>query len=423
MRTVRGPGALLAGVGLLAILALTLLPNPRQAGAADHTPLLCLVCGEAGGADVVRNLLLFMPLAAGLALLGWSWGRIVAVCALLSLAIETAQYFPLSGRDASLSDVLTNTTSGALGAAIAQRRRLLLAPGPALARYLAPAAASAWLAVLVFTGMSMRPWAPAGQLTNYCTASFPTSDVFSGTARTMVLNGITLSCDRDVPSGGAVRKALRQGEVRLETVAAAGNPAGARRVIHLVRAPTASLVVLAQHGRAAVFQAPTAAQALKFFAPLARLSSAFPPRAGEPVELSAQADGHRLRLSAAHDGGRRMVELPLSPSYGWTLLFALPIGPGVVLRLLAAVWLGGLILPAAYWAGLAARPALALGALGAAVITGLGLVPALGGFDTVHWSEWLGAGIGVALGWALSRIAAYLQSRCGSPSTSAYSSS
>ena len=97
--------------------------------------------------------------------------------------------------------------------------------------------------------------------------------------------------------------------------------------------------------------------------------------------------------------------------------------PGTPLRIAAAIWLGVLLLPAGYWAGFAARPAGVVGAVGALVFAGLGLVPALAGFDPVHWSEWVGAVGGVAAGWALSRIAAYLQSRCGSPSTSAYSSS
>jgi hypothetical protein len=140
------------------------------------------------------------------------------------------------------------------------------------------------------------------------------------------------------------------------------------------------------------------------------------------VELAAEADGHRLRLSATHDGGRRAVELALSPSYGWTLLFPIPIAPGTALRFVAALWLGALVLPAGYWAGLATRPGGAIGALGGVVIAGLGLIPALAGFDQVHWSEWVGAGAGVAAGWALSQIGTYLQSRCGSPSTSAYSS-
>lgn len=423
MRAVRRFGAVLAGTGLLAILVLTLFPNPRQAVVADHTPLLCVVCGESGGADVALNLLLFVPLAAGLALLGWPWGRIVAACAVLSLAVETTQYLVVPGRDASLSDVLTNTGGGAIGAVLARRLDLLLAPGPLLARRLSLGAGAAWLAVLAFTALSMRPWAAAGPLRNYCSAAYVTAEVYAGTARSMTLNGVPLACDQDVPQGRSLRREVRRGEVALETVAVAGEPNRGRMVIHLVRSPTATLVLLAQHDRAAVFQASTAAKALKLFAPAVRLSGAFPPEAGTPVELVGQVSGPRLRLAAAHEGGRRSVELRLSPSFGWTLLLGMPIEPGVTLRLAAALWLAALILPAGYWAGLSDPPASTAGLLGGAVIAGLGLLPAVAGFDPVHWSEWLGAAGGLALGWALSRIAAYLQSRCGSPFTSAYSSS
>jgi hypothetical protein len=422
MPTKRRLGAALASVGLLAILVLTLYPNPRQAGVADYTPLMCLVCGESGGADVALNLLLFMPLGAGLALLGWSWGTVVAVCALLSLGVETLQFAAPTGRDASLSDLLTNTTSGALGAALARQANRLLAPEPLLARRLSLAAAAGWLALLVFTAVSMRPWAPDGRLRNYCTASYPTSEVFSGTARTMTLNGVALFCDQDLPRGGT-RREVRQGRIVLETVAVAGDPSLGRRVIHLVRAPRTTILLLAQQGRTAVFQAPTMAAAFRLSAPAVRLPGAFPSRPGGAVKLDAETAGRRLRLSAVYNGGRREVELALSPSYGWTLLFEIPIGPGVPLRIVSALWLGGLILPAAYWAGLAGRPAAALGGLGVVAITGLGLAPALAGFDPVHWSEWLGMGGGVAVGWALAQTATYLQTRCGSPSTSAYSSS
>jgi hypothetical protein len=418
MRIARRLGAVLASVGLLAILVLTLHPNPSHARVAEQTPLLCLVCGETGGADVALNLLLFIPLAAGLTLLGWPWTRIVAFCALLSLGVETLQYAAHTGRDASLSDLLTNTTGSALGVALARRRGLLLTPSPLLARRLSPVAAAGWLGILAFTGVSMQPWAPAGRLRNYCTAAFPTSEVFSGTARTMTLNGVVLYCDQDLPFGE-----IRRGAITLETVATAGEPARGRKVIHLVRTSATTLLVLAQQGRSAVFQAPTMAKALRLFAPAVLLPGAFPAGPGGPVELVAEADRRGLRLSAIHDGGRSSVELPLSPSYGWTLLFGIPIGPGAPLRVVAALWLGALLVPAAYWAGLTARPAATIGGLGAVVVAGLGLVPALAGFDPVHWSDWVGAGAGVMLGWALSQFAAYLQSRCGSPSTSAYSSS
>lgn len=422
MPAARRLGTVLAILGLLAILALTLYPNPRQARVAAETPLLCLVCGESGGADVALNLLLFMPFGAGLALLGWPRGRVVAICALLSLGVETFQFAAHTGRDASLSDLLSNTVSGAVAATLAGRLHVLLVPGRPLAPRLALAAAAAWLGVLVLTALSMHPWAPAGRIRNYCSAAYPTAETFAGTARTMILNGVALACDQDIPRG-EIRRQLRRGEIRLETVAVTGDTALGRRIIHVLRTPRTVLVQLAQKGRAAAFHAPTRAEALRFFSPAVRLPQAFPTKPGGEVELVAGTEGRRMRLSATYEREGTAVELVLSPSFGWTLLFGIPMAPGVPLQVVAALWLGGLILPAAYWSGLAARPIRAIVALGGVVITGLALVPAVTGFDPVHWSEWLGAGAGIAVGWALSQIATYLQSRCGSPSTSAYSSS
>ena len=91
-------------------------------------------------------------------------------------------------------------------------------------------------------------------------------------------------------------------------------------------------------------------------------------------------------------------------------------------RTLTALWLGALILPAGYWAGFIRRPVWGLGGVAATLGAGLAVLPSLTGYPPAHWSEWLGGFLGATLGWALHWFAAYLQSRCGSPSTNAYSS-
>ncbi|HET7241044.1 MAG TPA: VanZ family protein, partial [Gemmatimonadales bacterium] len=60
--------------------------------------------------DVFLNLLLFVPLGAGLRLAGWRWRSVVLGAALVSFTVELLQYTVVTGRDASLSDLLTNTT-------------------------------------------------------------------------------------------------------------------------------------------------------------------------------------------------------------------------------------------------------------------------------------------------------------------------
>ena len=420
---IRRLGVLLAVSGSAAILGLTLFPNPGQAVFSARTPLLCLVCGDQGGADVVLNLLLFTPLAMGLRLLGWSWRRTVVMSASLSFAVEFLQYCVVAGRDASLSDLLTNTTGASIAAAIAPHLGRLLTPDRVLARRLFSGSVALWLGVLTFSAVAMMPWVPSGPLRNDCTRSFGRDDDFSGTVRSVVLNGVLLPCDAELPAAQPLREALSRGEATLDVLALSGSPTGRRRLIHAVLVPKGFLIELAQEGRSAAFSAPTLAQRLRLHAPILRLPEAFPPTEGLPVELHAGIHDRRMWMSSSHSGNRRRVELALSPSHGWSAILPWGIQMGRPLRLVTALWIGGLILPAAYWAGFIRNPVWGAGGVAAALAAGVGLLPPLTGYPPAHWSEWLAGFLGVALGWALHWFAAYLQSRCGSPSTSAYSSS
>ena len=162
-------GAVLALLGAAAILRLTLVPDPSQAPFAALTPFSCLVCGEHGGADVLLNLLLFAPMAAGLRLFGWSWRRCVAACAALSMTVELLQFTALPGRDASLSDLLTNTAGGAMGAWVGGRLVQVLLPDELLARRLLLGGIAFWLGAIGFRPSRCAP-GPRGVR---CEASAP----------------------------------------------------------------------------------------------------------------------------------------------------------------------------------------------------------------------------------------------------------
>jgi hypothetical protein len=100
--------------GLLVIAYATLRPGgPRFKLAPGWT---CLLCGSSGGVDVALNIILFIPLGVGLRLRGASIRRAAATAFLVSLFVEGWQNFVVSGRDPTISDVLTNTTGGTLGA-------------------------------------------------------------------------------------------------------------------------------------------------------------------------------------------------------------------------------------------------------------------------------------------------------------------
>jgi hypothetical protein len=408
---------------LAAILAATLVPNSHQVAAAAATPLLCLVCGEGGGTDVFLNLLLFTPMAIGLRLLGWPWRRVVAAAALVSLTVESLQYSVVVGRDSSLSDLLANTIGAAAAAALAPQLPGLLAPDPARARRLLLIAAALFLGVLALSALGLRPGVLPGRLWSACTSRSPSVGDWTGTRRSVVLNRDTLPCDRTLADSTPIRTALMAGETTLRIDALSGRPTGRRELVHAVSIPRASLLALMQEGSTAVLSVPTVSQRLRLSMLSVPLRDAFPSKPGVPFELQAGQEGRRIWISSSHSGRQRSVKLTLSPSFGWSVLMWGRLQPGPEFRILTALWLGALIFPAGYWAGCIRRPVWGLGGVSATLAGGLAVIPFLTGYPPAHWSEWLGGFLGAALGWALHWSAAYLQSRCGSPSTGAYSSS
>lgn len=416
-------GAVLAATGLAAILEATLFPNPRQAAASAATPLLCLVCGEGGGTDVFLNLLLFAPMAIGLRLLDWSWRRVVAVAALLSLTVEYLQFSVVAGRDPALSDLLTNTIGAAAAAALAPRVPRLLAPDPARAGRLLPIAAALFLGVLALSALGLQPGVLSGRPWSACTSFSPAIADWNGALGSVVLNGDTLPCDRNPADSSAIRAALITGEATLRLDALSGTPTEGRALVYAVGVPGASLLALTQEGSTAILSVPTVSQRLRLSALSLQLRGGFPSKAGIPFELHAGQEDRRIWISSSHSGRRRSVEMTLSPSFGWSTLLWWRLESGAEFRTLTALWLGALIFPAGYWAGFTRRPIWGLGGVAATLAGGLAVLPFLTGYPPAHWSEWLGGFLGAALGWALHWSAAYLQSRCGSPSTGAYSSS
>ncbi len=99
----------------LLIAALTLRSHPLAVEEVARSHWYCVVCGEAGAADVILNLLLFFPLGLALRALDWPWWRAALVMTAFTIGIETTQAHLLIGRDGTLGDVLTNSIGGLLG--------------------------------------------------------------------------------------------------------------------------------------------------------------------------------------------------------------------------------------------------------------------------------------------------------------------
>lgn len=150
-RRVHGVAWILALAYTGVVLALTLSP-----GESDPQYWLsgCLICGAVGTADALKNVVFFVPLGAFLALAfrGSLWAALPA--ALLSVLVESLQFF-VPGRDASPGDLVFNSLGALMGVALVRTAGSWLTAGRPM-----PGLAAAWTllltAILVFGGWAQR---------------------------------------------------------------------------------------------------------------------------------------------------------------------------------------------------------------------------------------------------------------------------
>jgi hypothetical protein len=110
MRVSRRSWPLAVSVVLIALATL----RPGSDTSATMTSL-CLLCGLRGLADFVSNVILFLPFGLGLALHGARFRSALIVSVLSTTVIEILQVELISGRDASLGDIVANSAGAALG--------------------------------------------------------------------------------------------------------------------------------------------------------------------------------------------------------------------------------------------------------------------------------------------------------------------
>ena len=189
------------------IVAATLTPAPPL---ATPLPMFCLVCGDLGGVDVTLNVLLFLPMGAALAWAGMSWPRAALICTVLSLGVESLQFNVVPGRDASLSDLLTNSFGGLLGASAMGRWRTLVVPTPMVARRLCVGATAVALSALWATAALLRPSTPNMGLWGQWSPQQPQFEPFTGTVLDFHLNGFFIPYNL-VPDYEALRQSLLRG--------------------------------------------------------------------------------------------------------------------------------------------------------------------------------------------------------------------
>lgn len=384
-------GAALAAAALLAIGVATLTPLPGAPPVV--APRLCVFCGELGGTDFILNVLLFIPLGAALRLAGLSRVRVVLVAALATLTVESLQFLVITGRDASLGDLLSNALGGALGALLLPLLPRVLLPSPAWSARLAVAAAAVWLAIVTVTAFSGALWSPGPELLFRRAPLTSRWGWYPG--RVLEVRSPQAVVDESAGDGygrhGVRSDVPAGGPVRLTVITEVGGVVGGRAAIAtIVDAAGDHVAVLGQRRRDLIFRVRTAGARAKVRVPGLTISGLFAPRderavrrgwpvAGDTVRIEAEYVGRQIRLRASWRGGTAVREATVHPFVGWSYLVPWDYSYGPWTSALSAMWAGGLVVPAAYWAGRARRSVAERAAVAGLVAVGLLVVPAAAG--------------------------------------------
>jgi hypothetical protein len=409
-------GRFLACAGFLFIAATTLVPLPQQEWAARLTPWWCLICGEHGGQDVVNNVLLFIPFALGLRIVGLSSRAVVVTGCLVSASIEFLQWSVIPGRDASLSDVLTNTIGTLVGATLGSHRVQLVRPTPRTVVRLAACWGALWLTVQIGTALLLQPWAPADELRGFWARRVFGRPRFNGEVVSANLSGSPIPTDSQ-PLSSEMARQIRAGRFDLQLRLRSGRSGKWSSVVEVL-GPRGSVTAIEAIGGDLAFQPPMRSSLLRLGRPGLRIPGAL-SSPGSELTLVARDRGSTLEAEwTSSSSPTQRVWQAIGPSLGWSLLAPFRYTYGWDTSIITMLWLAVWLIPLGYWTPhVSGRPFIRWGAVLLLVALGVGLIPLLTGYSPARFSEWLGALLGLVAGAGGSWGMTYFEARCGSLST------
>lgn len=383
-------------IGLIALL--TLEPRPRQAPLSASTPWYCLVCGGLGTVDVLLNLALFVPLGLTLHRLGFGRLRTALTGLLVSGMVELLQATVVSGRDPSLSDLVTNTLGTMLGAVLASALPGLVRPAAGRARLLAVTAAAAWILLLAFTGWAVQPVAAPEEATFRLAPTRPGLDRFPGVVSAATFNGMPARGRLDT---ALLASALANRSIHMEATASLVSWTEVLApIVDVVDGRWVATAQLGQVGQKILFSVRSRSERLRLRAPTVKVYRALPPPRGQSFSAGGTLDGTTLSAFATVDGRTHRAETRLTPGLGWMLILPLGFYPfDYRPEITSALWTALPLLLVGFWAGRSgARFPIVGGAWSALAGLGLLAIPPLTGAARQGWEAWVACVAALLLG-------------------------
>src|SRR6267378_3274989 len=374
----RGNAAAWGGVVLatLAILVATL-----HAGGTKIAPgwSFSITSGDAALAELIQNLLLFIPLGLSLTLAGVRPLRVVAIGALLSFAVEFAQQW-IPGRDPSVGDIVCNSISTALGVALVLFAPQWLTTAPRRSAWQALATAVAAVLVWIGTGAMLRQSFPPPP---YHTANAPELNSWGRY------------------QGQVLWSSFAIGALSVRATAPSRPPGRAAPLVAVLDPRNVELFILAMDGRDLSLSYHMPAIRWTLGAPDLRWRGAFANVApGDTFTAATSSDGKQICLGL---NGEKRVGFGYTVGDGWKLIFDPERWPGGVLTTINALWIAGCVIGVGFWAartsgGEGRREAATAKVAVGIVLLGLIVVPWITGLNGTTVWEWIGALAGIEVG-------------------------
>ena len=378
----------LAALSTAAILYLTLRHGDND---LTYGWSYSLTAGDAALAELIQNLILFIPLGVSLTLAGIWPARVVTIGALLSFTVEFLQQY-IPGRDPSVGDIVSNTISTALGVLLVVAAPIWLWAPPRRSAWQARLAAA--LAVLVWygTGAMVQQTFPPRPYRIVPTPNSPKFRHYKGEVLKVTPGERTL-------------------EVR--AVAAPHPPDRTSPLIVVLSRTDERVLLLSADGPDLTLRYDMPAVHWTLEQPDLRLHDGMKPVApGDTFTATFTAPTREdpslcLRLNATE-----RCHLGYTIGDGWKLIYYPEGRPPWMLGLINTLWIAGCVIWVGYWAArsdggegrrdTAAARGGGLLAMGI-VIAGLLMVPLVTGLKPTPIYEWIGAVGGMAMGWWLGR--------------------
>lgn len=327
----------LLGVFVLVIMAVTLTPADARTAAAFS----CLICGERGLADVILNVIMFMPIGALAVLAFGASPAILAAAAFFSAGVEAAQYF-IPGRDASAGDLLFNTTGALVGIGLAVSAPFWVRPGR-IGRYtVVSALGMVCITIAAGTGFFVRP-----VFTDYTWYAQHTPDLphlrhYEGTVIAADVGGVPLRGTSRMSRGlrDSLRTRLESGEETTVELVAGPPPPGLAAFVTIYDELRREMLLLGAIGDDLAMRVRIVSEDLRLDKPYPRLRGVLAPfEPGDTLRVAGRLDDGAYCLTIE---GETTCGIGMDVSRGWQLLYSAESLPAWFRTLVSLGWMAGL---------------------------------------------------------------------------------